>query len=125
MGLYCKMSEFGLELYCNTVIVLQVESAMCWKDCIAIGWVGWRLYCNTVGSEAGLKAENTCIAIQIYCIVTGQRRKGWSVLQYNTASPGHGAAMRAAGAQATRACGRGARGRQADAGRARVLGERA
>ena len=49
--LYCKMSEFGLELYCNTVIVLQVGSAVCWKDCIAIGWEGWQLYCNTVGTE--------------------------------------------------------------------------
>ena len=29
VGLYCKVSEFGLELYCNTVIVLQVRSAMC------------------------------------------------------------------------------------------------
>ena len=64
VGLYCKMSEFGLELYCNTAIVLQVGSAMCWKDCIAIGWVGWQLYCNTVGTEAGLKAENACMAIQ-------------------------------------------------------------
>ena len=64
MGLYCQMSEFGLEPYCNTVIVLQVGSAMCWKDCIAIGWVGWQLYCNTVGTEAGLKAEKACIAIQ-------------------------------------------------------------
>ena len=54
------------------------------------------MYCNTVGTEAGLKAEKTCIAIQTYCIVTGQRRKGWTVLQYNTASPGHGAAMREA-----------------------------
>ena len=94
--LYYKMSEFGLELYCNTVIVLQVGSAMCWKDCIAIGWVGWQLYCNTVRTEAGLKAEKTYITIQTYCIVTGQRRKGWTVLQYNTTSPGHGTAMRVA-----------------------------
>ena len=37
MGLYCKMVEFGLELYCNTVIVLQLGSA---------GWQG--LYRNTM-----------------------------------------------------------------------------
>ena len=29
MGLYCKMGKIGLELYCNTVIVLQLGSAGC------------------------------------------------------------------------------------------------
>ena len=37
MRLYCEMGEFGLELYCNTVIVLQLRSA---------GWQG--LYRNTM-----------------------------------------------------------------------------
>ena len=37
VGLYCKMGRIGLELYCNTVIVLQLGSA------------GWQeLYCNTM-----------------------------------------------------------------------------
>ena len=43
-------------------------------------------------TEAGLRAEKACIAIQKKnYIVTNLRRKGWAVLQYNTASPGHGA----------------------------------
>ena len=29
-------------------------------------------------------------ALQTSCIMTGLRKKGWAVLQYNTASPGHG-----------------------------------
>ena len=72
MGLYCKMSEFDLELYCNTAIVLQVGSAMCWKDCIAIGWVGWQLYCNTVVTEVFSLAGIGCNTK--YCIVA--RRLG-------------------------------------------------
>ena len=47
---------------CNTNIVLQA------------GRLGWLvLYRNTID-----------------CIVTGLRRKGWAVLQYNTASLRHG-----------------------------------
>ena len=104
VGLYCKVSEFGLELYYNTVIVLQVGSTMCWKDCIAIGWVGWRLYCNTVGTEAGLKAEYTCIVIQ-NCIVTRGAGAGRSRC-----------ALRRAGRTAERAgLARGARGRRQQA----------
>ena len=57
------------------------------------------------------------------------------MLQYNIVSPGHGVAMhvagcagRAVGTQAARACGRGARGRQADSEHRRArraLGARA
>ena len=43
--------------------------------CIATGSFGW---------------EETCIAIQTNCIVTGLRKKGWAVLQYDIANPGHG-----------------------------------
>ena len=40
--------------------------------------------------EVGLRAKKACVAIQKNCIVTDLKRKGWAVLQYNTASPGHG-----------------------------------
>ena len=44
-SLYCNRVEnciAGAQWYCNTV------GYSGWKDCIAIGWVGWQLYCNTV-----------------------------------------------------------------------------
>ena len=49
VGLYCKMGVVGLELYCNTAIVLQAGR---WLDCIA-AWernciAEVQLYCNTV-----------------------------------------------------------------------------
>ena len=44
-SLYCNRVEnciAGAQWYCNTV------GYSGWKDCIAIGWVGWQLYCNTI-----------------------------------------------------------------------------
>ena len=58
------------------------------------------LYCRQLAGKV-VSRYKICIVIEVvslagirlqykYCIVTDLRGKGWTVLQYNTASPGHG-----------------------------------